>query len=244
MTLEDLKQKYFSSSLTEAETKAFEQLLASNPEFKAQFELEKDVKSALIAVEKENLKAQFKRFESQNIQTASKIRKTNKFLKYAVAATIIIGLSVLSIKYLAPSTTSTDALYAQYYEPYRNIVAPIERNNANKTFEEQVFENYELGNHEEALSGFDTLFNAHETPYVLFYKGISLLQLERYQEAITTFNDYEKIDERFHDHSTWYRALAYLKTGDTTGAKSLLTEIGATQQYKSKDAKQLLTMLP
>ncbi|RMB58021.1 tetratricopeptide repeat protein [Dokdonia sinensis] len=229
MTNETLIEKYFTAGLTPEEQALFNSRLTQDPEFAARFELEKDLRAVLIDKGKEDLKTQFQILEDQRYNSDSTIEKSS-FLKYAVAACIIIGTTLLAVNFFKPSL-SNEELFAQNFQPYSNIIAPVERGETPDDLLGKSFALYEQGNYEEAQRKFQELYDASGDRYLLFYRANALLALDRSADAIEVFKSHQETTDNFLGKSKWYLALSYLKNNDSQKAIELLKEIKQTKTY-------------
>ncbi|MFT5892333.1 MAG: tetratricopeptide (TPR) repeat protein [Dokdonia sp.] len=220
MDKDTLIHNYLHQTLTDQERVELEKLLENDPEFKAAFELEKDLHA-----------------ENQDLEQEQET-SFPFFLKYAIAACVIIGLSVYGSKYFI-NTTNTDDLFSKNFEVYHNIVQPIERGAGLDTPEEEVFFKYETKDYEAAIEEFQAEFSKTEKPYYLFYTANAYLALGDIKQAISLLEKHQKFKDDFYEKSRWYLALAYIKDKNKKNIP-LLEEISASQGYHHKEAKALL----
>ena len=233
-----LIHNYLHQTLSEEERNELERLLENDPEFKATSELENDLHAVLVDSGKEHLKQQFVDFENRGQEVTSETSSPS-FLRYAVAACIIIGLSVFISKSFI-NTTSTDDLFAQNFEPYQNIVKPIERGEGIDTPQEEAFFKYEMKDYETAIKGFEAEFEKTNDSYYLFYMANAYLALDTPNKAIPLLEKHQTFKDDFYEKSRWYLALAYLKEGNKEKSSMLLKEISNSTGYAHKQAKTLL----
>ena len=236
MDKDTLVHKYFQQTLTDQERVELEMLLENDPEFKATFELEKDLHVVLVETGKEDLKQQFDDFEQREYQEPETSSPT--FLRYAIAACVIIGLSVYGSKFFI-STTNTDDLFAQNFEAYRNIVQPIERGDGLETLEQEAFFKYETKDYKDAIDGFEAEFSKTQKPYYLFYAANAYLALGDAKKAIPLLEKHQTFNDDFYEKSRWYLALAYIKEKDKKSIP-ILEEMSKSERYRYKEAKSLL----
>jgi hypothetical protein len=237
MDKDALIHKYIHQTLTDQERVELEKLLENDPEFKAIFELEKDLHTGLIDTGEEDLKQQLVDFENQDVEEQQET-SFPFFLKYAIAACVIIGLSVYGSKFFI-DTTNTDDLFAQNFEVYQNIVQPIERGSGLETTQEEAFFKYETKKYKEAVEAFQAEFSKTQEPYYLFYTANAYLALGDTKQAIPLLEKHQKFKDDFYEKSRWYLALAYIKDKNKKSIP-LLEEISASQEDHHKDAKALL----
>ena len=236
MNKEQLLQKYLDHSLTEEEKTLLEKEIKENPDFQRELEEAYDLRKAIIAHKKEQLKTTFK--------TLGQPQKTpfiTKFKPYGIAASIFIGILILAY-FLMNSPVSNEALFSENFEPYRNIITPIERSEEstdNKSQEYVAFYDYETGNFEAALVAFTHLYETEKTSYYLFYKANCELQLNEVDVAINTFLAHQKSNDTFKEKGKWYLALAYLKNNNNVKCKLILEEIIKHKSYNYTKAKKI-----
>ena len=235
MDKEKLIQDYLSDRLRGERLDYFNQLIKTDAQFKAEVEEAKDLHEALISRKKDDLKASFNTIEQKNISTFN-------YKKLLIAAILIIGLGLLTIPFLNKSTDH-QKLYAQHFEPYRNIIKPIERGTESNDLETTAFYNYEKKHYQNALKDFDSLYKKTNSSYLLFYKANCLLELDKNEQAIKTLLKHQEFKDSFFDKSKWYLALAYLKNNQIENAKSTLNSIVLNKTYKHKEAMVILNNL-
>ncbi|WGK63884.1 tetratricopeptide repeat protein [Croceiramulus getboli] len=242
MTKEEWIQAYFEGRFTSEQQETFETLLEKDPEMKEAFLFEKQVQTVLQREERKALK---ERLEA--LSTAAEQENSGSRTRYywVVAAASIAAIIVLTFTvFLRQEQISNEALYARYFSPYENVVQPIQRGEAIESLEQQAFEAYELQNYQQADSLFTEVQKRKSDPYLNFYKGISLMQLQEYQEAAFAIEGYLQQDGQLKVRAQWYLALCYLQLDQLEKSKRLLREVLATQSFKSEQAEELLDLLP
>lgn len=240
---DNLIDKYFDGSLSPTELEKFDQLLDADKDFAEQFSLEKDVQAAILSNHQIQTKEQLQKFEEELSDKKSKPYR-RRFIYTTAAASVLLMLFIwTTFLYDAPQTVQED-LFASYYEPYRNVIAPIERSDV-ASVQNEAFEFYENENYQEALKAFNALYELEPKADILFYKSMSLLSLKKYQEAIPILESLLSSDAELKNHAPWYLALAYLETGALGKSKNLLSLIGKQhgRYYNEKKANELLATL-
>lgn len=243
MTLEQLIAKYFKNGLSAKEQEQLDVLLNNDATLAESFEFEKNLKASLIDSGKDTLRGQFNQLELTIQEQEAENKSRSSFLKYAIAAVLIIGSTLFVVKSFSSAQVSSDELYAQYFEPYRNVIAPIQRGETVQTEEEKVFANYEMRDYQTALAGFRMLKEKSNQDYLVLYEGVTLMQLNQYEQAIIVFNTFPKNKNKFADKLQWYLSLAYLKTEKITEAKALLQLIIEKNGYKREAAQNIMKSL-
>ena len=238
MDREQLIEKYLQGRLTPAEQEQFDRLLVEDADFKKEVTFQKDVARVAEAEDSAEFEALLNEFEATHTQPPS--QRTN--FKWLAAASIILLLGAAYFFWPEKSDSSQE-LFAEYYEPYRNVVHPIVRNSQEEDAKTTAFLAYEQGNYAEALARFDELYKNETVSYYLFYKANALIALDREEEAIELLEVHLNSSDVLVERAPWYLAMAYLKLDDKANAKKWLREVITRQQYKVDAAKELLSRL-
>lgn len=237
MEHEELIEKYLQNKLSSEEELKFDRLLKNNLGFKDEVMLQSNLKRVIEHEDDVNFRNLITDIEEQVKNPKQKVNYT----KWLVAASIalIFGLTYF---FNMNQKVSTDELFAQNFEPYRNVIAPVIRgDNGNQEDEKtQAFLAYEKGEYETAITLFTKLYKSTKEPYYLFYKANALLKLERAQEAVPLLLEHLKTKDTLTEKTNWYLALAYLKIKDKPKAKKLLKKVIANKSYKNKEAKKII----
>jgi len=250
MDNEALINGYFEDTLSENERAEFDRLLQADAEFAAEFEFQKELKSALKKEERQKIKSLFSNLGTETLvdlhdgRTQKPERKVISIRSWLVAASIIflLGIGSWLLFYNTPDL-NTDQLYAANFVPYENVVHPIERGAQLEDLKTRAFTAYENANYGLALELFKELQVQHNDPYIVFYEAIVLMQLDNHEEAIPLLEGYIEDNGQLKDRATWYLALAYLKQNDITESKIQLGKLVEMGSFKVKTAKALLDEL-
>ncbi|WP_179009183.1 tetratricopeptide repeat protein [Winogradskyella forsetii] len=234
MKNEELIALYFEGKLNTSEKARFEDLLQNDANFKAQVTLEEEVKTAIISTKKDDLR--------QRLQQLEQPKKKSKYYIIAIAASIVIAFGVFGLLQ-SKETLSNQELYAQYYEPYSNIIAPASRGDELKDEKSKAFRYYDTKDYKTALDKFNSLYDTTQESYYLFYQGVCELELSNTQNAIAIFKSHQNYTDKLFTQSNWYLALAYLKANNTKDAKVLLKTISIEKSYNYKAAQHILKNL-
>lgn len=226
--------KYFENSLSASEKDEFDKLLATDTEFAKEFQFQKDLKEAIKLNERANLKK-----ELQDLELHSRPKSYKKWL---VAASVAVVFSFLGYYFFQLKPT-TQELFAENFEPYRNIIHPIVRGEQSdlKTL---AFVAYENENFKEASKLLEKLYSEEKNSAYLFYQGISLMKENKTDEAITIFKKQLESQDKFTNKTNWYLALCYLKKEDITTSQSFLEKVITSDEVSKKEkAKKLLQQI-
>ena len=232
MEREEYIRKYFEGTLSAEETLAFEELLKEDHTFAAEFEFEKNVKKAIILNKRKALKETFQAYEKPG--------KSYKWLFAAASIVAIVGLFTWNSFF----NTNFDSLYNEYYQTYPNTIAPTVRGEGVTDLRTKAFLAYDAGKFKTSLELFTKLYETSSEDYALFYKGVSLMELEKYREALEVFkNNNLYINPTYMPFSKWYAALANLKLENKAAAISILEELAKTENPQKQAALKLLADL-
>ncbi len=241
----ELIEKYFSNSLNDEEQIVFNNLLKNDPAFKEEFLFKKDLKKALSHNQRNSLKTTLQKFESDIDK-----EKVFPLRKWMAAASIVL---VLGFSYFLLSDSfnnSSEKLYAEYFEPYRNIVHPVVRGENGNNIESSAFLAYENRKFYKAINLFNSVSNK-EDEYIRFYTAMCHLGLNDNLEAINLLlpiatnetNDNSNLN--FKEKANWYLGLAYLNSGDINKAISQFSVVANNPEksYKKEEAQEILDKL-
>lgn len=233
-----LIEKYIQNSLSSDEKLVFEALLKNDADFKKEVDFHSNLKNAIKHEDSVNFRGFISNLENNTSQKVGQ----KPFYKWFAAASIIVVLG-LSYFLIPKKEVSTNTLFASYFEPYRNVVAPIVRGDNMQDEKTLAFIAYEKGEYKTAVILFSKLYSSTKEPYYLFYKANALLKLEKAKEAIPLLLDHLKTKDTLTQKTNWYLALAYLKIKDKQKAKILLKNVVDDNLYNYKKAKILLKKL-
>lgn len=225
---EELIIKYFNHQLAPDEQKLFDQWMKEDEDFKTQVNFESSVQEAL----KRNERAELKSF-LQSVEVPLE-KKNFKWIAIAASFIGIVLISTFSIYYFSEKSSSN--LYAEYFQPYPNEVAPVVRGQKENS---DAFYAYEIEEYELSAQLFENI----SEDYALLYGGISNLEIDQTQKAIEQFNDLILQNSKYQETAEWYLALAYLKNKDQQKSKEILNKIVENQQEFSNQAEKLLENL-
>lgn len=252
-------ERYLDNEMNIGEICEIEELFKINESLFEYFELSNDVNNFLETV---NLKDQLNTIhqelygsganqqKSKQEVTDSRIIPVKKLVgrnmairKWIAAASIIIFISVFSLNYLTKNQYSLEErLYNSYYEPFQN--------NTNSFFKSSTLieakKKYSNQEYDVAWMLIDNLpvsvtIEAEKT----LYAGLTLMELERYPEAVKKFKSLQADEEHtvINSIGQWYLALCYLKTERKADAKDVLKIIVANKSYNHNEAKKILKKL-
>ena len=233
MEKEKILEKYIQNRLSQEERAEFDSLLANDEAFKKEVDLHTNLKK--VALHEDD--AEFRNLIA-NFEIVKHQQKRN-YTKWLAAAGIALVLG-LSYVLMLNDTTSNEELFSNYFEPYRNVIQPIERGSSQQDQKTLAFTAYEKGDYKKAIDLFSKLYDTTNESYCLFYKANALLKLEKAKEAVPLLLKHLKTKDTLTEKSRWYLALAYLKLNNKIEAKKTLKKVLSESTYKTKEANELL----
>lgn len=235
MDKEQLLERYFEHQLSEEEQNILQNYLDTDASFAEEFAFQKNVKQAITLNERAELKKKLQSFEPQK-------STKNWISKWSVAASIAV---VLGAGYwFMNQSPDTVELYDQYYQSYPNVVAPTVRGESTTDLKSQAFYEYDSGNYPKSYELFSQLYATDKDDYALFYSSLSLIEMDKPQEAIALMNQFDlNKNNGFTPYFKWYKALSYLKIGEKEKATELLQSLSENQNPQQEQARKLLKEL-
>ena len=234
MDHEELIEKYFAKSLNNDEQSTFDQLMQTNETFLEQVVYEEQVQKAITLNERQALKEKLQSFETKKT-------KRNYTIWYAAASfAVMLGIGYWTFS----NDVDTNAVYEEYYQSYPNVVAPTVRGENSTDIKSEAFYSYDSGDYTKALMLFSRLYDTEKEDYSLFYKSLSLMELKRYDEALTSFEQFDlQKNNGFTPYVKWYKALTLVKLEQEEKALVLLQELANSANPMQKMAKELVAEL-
>lgn len=237
MEQEERIEQYLKESLSPLEKAAFEKELAANPNLQRSLE---EHRAVVLGVKEYFQEQTLNHFQNLEQKAVKKKHQTSTLIRWS---SLLVAASVLFFLWIKNpfQDTSKDMLYASYYTTYPNYVENIERSDpAVQSTYQNAFFAYEQQNYQQAAAAFESL-NSKQDPVLQFYWGLSLLELEQYQEAILHLEQAANAPKyRYSDNALWYQALAYLQLENYEKAKTSLQQVINNQStYKVKAAELL-----
>lgn len=237
-------ESYLKNELTEIEKIAFEEKLQSDADFKQEFEIYKALETSLSSKFKNeeseqelrktltNLGTQFIK-EEVSTKKKSKVISLFNYKKLMVAASIALLIGFFIFK-------NGNPVYSDF------------ANHTNLEFTVR-------GDNNQTITNAETAFNAknYKTAFaqltvleaqfpndieIQLYKGICLLEMDKFSQAETIFETISKGNSAFLTKATWYKALSYLKQEQFEACKNTLKTIPESAEEYTQ-AKKLLRKL-
>lgn len=229
----DLIEQYLNGRLSETERLAFEEKVKHEEVFRAEVEELKLIREGIhIASRKEILKS-LKDLEAKLPEVDFPVVPLwrNSWLRVAAG----ISLLAICIYLLWPRTQEPTQLFAEYFEPYPNIIMPTVRGvvENDSTLKAQAFRAYDQRDFVKAIELFVQLSIQDEV--VLLYLGNSYLASGQPDKALPLLEKVLNEFDVFDEQAEWYIAISYLKLEEKEKAKGALKKVIARgSSYKSK----------
>lgn len=235
MDKEVLIQKYLQGTLSDAEEQLFQEYIKNDPSFADDIPFYEGLNYAFAKADYDKTKAQ--------LHTFYKEEKRSLWRKWAIAATVLLLFGLGSVFYFN-TIHSSERLYAQYFEPYKNVVQPMVRGEVVKTTKELAFKAYDEGNYKTAVVHLDALLETKPEAILALYKANAQLQINETEAAIVTLESQVQKTDTIYAEAQWYLALSYLKLDDKVMAKKYLNILLTTNsRFKKNEAYELLKSL-
>jgi tetratricopeptide (TPR) repeat protein len=240
---EEQIEDYIAGMLEGKELALFLKELNENSGLKAEIALRENVNKAIVEKDVFSLRnklTQVKQdLESKEIRSI--IPDTNihyaQWWRAGVAvAVILIAFAGLFGDNLGKSSQTYHSYFqAPQWTPQRTVASDmgvLQRANA-------YFLN---GEYDKALVLYDQAIQEKDEKFVFqFYKASTLQNLEKFEEAIPEYASViDHGDNIFVEEAEWYKALCYIKMGETEEARNQLLAIISHNGYYAGDAKAVL----
>lgn len=171
---------------------------------------------------RDRLRAELKTWDEALSQ--DNIFAKRRFIDWRWVSAAAVALIFVSIFIIRGFQNESKDLFASYFEPYPNIVAPIQKGDDQVNAYDRAFQLYESGTYKEAIDAFKSL--SQNDASVLFYSALSFMEEGDLERAHAKLDELDKIvQHKYQDASTWYRALLELKSGNEQHAIPLIENI-------------------
>jgi len=236
MDKEQLIQNYLTLQLTQQEQDAFNHLMLTDAAFAKLVREEKALQAAIHLHNREQLKQQLLQLDNPRKVTMPLIKKYAYLIAAACVIVAIIGTVLLLQK------PSSKELYAAYFKPYPNTIAPIVRdgtNNANTNLQQAMYL-YEQENYFAAKQILDTLKVEEKKHEIILYKAVCLMQQQAYKQAYDILTNINEPNNQIQYATEWYRALCALQLKKISIAKNILQTLQKKENAYQLEARKLL----
>lgn len=262
MSLEEdiLIEKYLKNELSDNEKASFLEKVNTNPEFKTQFILEKQLFESLNEEDwsfienpnKDEIEQYTAIYKSDDVKKVKntiekvlinkKLKKKNKTIFFSLVAASFT-LLILSTLFFYQNT-DLDALYKQNIalnELPSFVTRDVENSQKKLIKAEKLFKQK---NYKEAINNFTQEYRSNKTNSNIFiYLAIAYIELSKYEKAENILDALIKSDLIDAEKGYWYKSLLYIKSKQVDKAKKTLQKIVDNSLYKKEEAIELLSIL-
>jgi len=241
-----LIEKYYNKSLTNDELEFFNEQLAKDASFAEEVKQFKFIFKGIDSVRSKKLKRDFEEIEKEILASANKTSPIKSFLrKYSTATlaftmVLVVGVSLLT-SINTENSNKNNILYAKYFKPYPNVIAPLTRSAIQQNTAIYIAMNqYDSKLYSDAVLKFDQLLKQPKlNNEILLYKAVSLMSEGFHEQAKEQLEAMDQFGS-FKNQRKWYLALSLLQLKDLDKMEVLLKEIVKDTSSYSIYAKELL----
>lgn len=235
----ELLHDYLWGRLEPAAREALEARLAVDSELQEALDHERLLCKAVQSMGDIRLKAGL-RDEEDFLRSEARLRPVWTRLKFAASILLLAAFAFVLYQQFDPG--SSDNLLATYFEPYPNLISPLNRAEDPETELAQAMANYERGAYNTAIPELDRLRSTSGDLNVGFYQGVALLATDQYRAALPHFQAIPS-SHRLYWEAHWYQALCQIGRGDKASAKTALQRLIDEGDYQQQRARELLETL-
>jgi tetratricopeptide (TPR) repeat protein len=233
---------YVEGELDDAGRKGFESELSVNRDLALEYNLEMDLQKVLGQEDLLDLRAKCiaaqDEFNVSERKFVKVIQITRKYW-YAAASIILIAIIAGGVLLFNPGNYSPEKLFKMYYKSGETI-GLSRSGNVNMVEALRYFSKNDFQSAEKLFT--EILLNDPGNIAVIYYSGISNIEIENYSKAALMF---EKIiahgDNLYTENAEWYLGLSYLASGKLEQAENIFKVIATSpDHYYADDAKSIL----
>ena len=239
---EDNIDRYLRKEMGPQEQAAFREALDNDQDLQLEVEMQRDAISGINLFGAEALKKQLQEVDAQQATNSPNSRGRPLYVWLAIAASVTALLLVAVL--LFDGGSNSQELYTAYFEPYPNVVDPIERSGGVPVdLAGKAMYFYEQENFKEAISLFNQNQLLDDQAYQ-FYLGVSYLGNQQPGLAEQTLAPLVEDEQgALYEAALWYTGLANLASNKPEQAKSKIEMVSKLEGEFSKEAQDLLADL-
>jgi tetratricopeptide (TPR) repeat protein len=235
---------YVDGELDAAQMKDFEAALSSNKELAVEYRMEKDIQDALNDSEILDFRAKCLAAQEEVKISTSKMGKLVHLTRrywYAAASLVLIALVAGGVLLFNPGSYTGEKLFKMYYKSGE----AMEFRSGNVTMAEALL-SFGKSDYSTAAQLFDQILANDPNNYaVIYYKGISNIELKDFASAIQSFQKIlDDNNSLYTEYAGWYLGLSYLATEKPHEAEVVFDAIASTPGHLyQKEAASILEKL-
>lgn len=238
----DQTRRYLQGKMSTEETAMFQKNLETDPQFREEFDFNKDMLESMRIHYKSALKDKLQSLEkpAEGPQKKGGQRRFLQMSGIAAAVALMIGLAYAFIF----NTIDTQAVFDEYYSPYYNVLEGTERSVENVSGN-LAMRLYDQQQYEEAILVFEEAISQDpNNVHLLFYKALSHLSIDQAEAAIAALKQVlNDPGNQLQEPARWYLGLAYLQNDDVEQAEEIFLSIKASGDSYSERASTILEAL-
>jgi len=239
-----LVSRYLDGELSPSELSRFEEALIKDPELQEELDLYRDVDVALEDTDVLDLRAQLDELHeelSPQLEKASRSKTTKRVLRYAVAASVAVIIS-LGTYGLFFKKVSNNKIVSQFYKPYDVTLVNRSANEDVSNVLSEALYMYETQKYEEAIALFNKVLEVNPGMIASnLYAGISYFELQEYKNADASLTKIiEHNDNLYIEQAQWYLGFCYLMMNEKEKAKLQFKKLEKSEGYYSDEAEKIL----
>lgn len=233
---------YIGKELDEAGVKKFEKELSINQDLAMEYHLEQDLDKILSQQDLLDFRAKCIVAQNELNVSSRKFVKVVQFTRkywYAAASLLLIAIVAGSLVLINPGGYSPEKLFKMYYKSGETI--GVSRS-GNGNMVEALLQ-FSKNDYQAADVLFDKILNNDPRNFaVMYYSGISNIEMKNYPKAIQMFETIiADKDNLYIENADWYLGLSYLASENLEQASKIFNTIAETPgHYYAKDAKSIL----
>ncbi len=233
--MEELSEKYFSNTLTEAEFQKLEQLLETDIAFRQAFYDQLEIRQTIAHENRHELK---ERLQKLHRKPSAKKR----WYLYAASITIFIVIGFFFFN----SQPNYEEVYTTHFEAYPNMVSLTNRSAISENeIATEAFQLYNNGHFGKAAAAFKEISKQYPLDYIYFYYGVSLMADGDVAKGVEVLEkqEWQENNSAFSSASHWYLGLGYLKLDKVPNARFYLKKVVEAENNLSAGARAILKEL-
>jgi tetratricopeptide (TPR) repeat protein len=237
----ELLERYLSGQLNESDRLRLEQRLRQEPELQQALAEFKFLIAGLDRAGRKEIYNTLKQLEDTLPPVEARVVPLWRKTWFQVAASFAI--LALCAYLVWPRPEDPKELFAEYFEPYPNIIIPTVRGDfpADSSLKAKAYKAYDQADYKEAIVLFEEIDGKDEG--VLLYLGNAYLANGDAERAIPLFE--KVIDEYdvFDEQAEWYLAFCSLKLGEKEKAIAILEAMAKKENSYQERAKLIVKLL-
>jgi tetratricopeptide (TPR) repeat protein len=233
---------YIGNELDDADKHRFEMEISVNQDLALEYHLEKDLEQILSQTDVLDFRAKCIKAQNELNLSSRKFARVIQFTRkywYAAASLLLIAIVTGSLILINPGGYSPEKLFKMYYKSGETI-GVTRSGNGNMVEALLLFSKNDF----HAADGlFDKILNNDPRNFaVMYYSGISNIEMKNYPKAIQMFESIiSDGDNLYIENAQWYLGLSYLASENISQAGRTFKDIAATPgHFYAKDAKSIL----